>query len=49
MLRARNGRRRGNAFIEAAFVLVPLFAILFAIIGFGFAVFFNNTFIDAVL
>jgi len=48
MLRARNGRRRGNAFIEAAFVLVPLFAILFAIIDFGFAIFLKNTFMHAV-
>lgn len=41
----KRGRRkqRGNAFVEAAFVLVPLFALLFAIVDFGLAIFIRST------
>lgn len=46
--RAAGRKRRGNAFLEAAFVMLPLFAILFAIIDFGFAIFLKNTFMHAV-
>ncbi|MCP5113579.1 MAG: pilus assembly protein [bacterium] len=36
-------RQRGNAFVEAAFVLVPLFALIFAIVDFGLAIFVRST------
>ena len=48
MMRAHRRKLRGNAFVESAFVLVPLFAILFAITDFGFAIFLKNTFMHAV-
>jgi len=48
MMRANRRKQRGNAFVESAFVLVPLFAILFAITDFGFAIFLKNTFMHAV-
>jgi hypothetical protein len=40
--------RRGNAFVELAFVLVPLLAMIFGIIDFGFAIFIRSTFQHAV-
>lgn len=48
MARIHRRRQRGNAFVETAFVILPLFAILFAIIDFGFAIFLKNTFMHAV-
>ncbi len=39
----RRRRQRGNAFVEAAFVLVPLFALIFAIVDFGLAIFVRST------
>ena len=39
---------RGSALDVAAVVLVPLFAILFAITDFGMAIFVKNTFMHAV-
>lgn len=47
-MRARSRKQRGNAFLEMAFVILPLFAILFAITDFGFAIFIKNTFMHAV-
>jgi hypothetical protein len=44
----RKRSERGNAFVEMAFVLVPLFAIMFAIVDFGFAIFLRSTFLHAV-
>jgi len=38
-----NRRRRGNQIIEFAFVLVPLFGLLFGIIDFSFAIFVRST------
>ena len=46
--RSRRRGRRGNAFIEAAFVLVPLFALIFAILDFGLAIFVRSTLQHAV-
>ena len=48
MTRVDRRRQRGNAFVETAFVLVPLFALLFAITDFGLAIFIKNTFMHAV-
>jgi Flp pilus assembly protein TadG len=45
--RRRRGRR-GNAFIEMSFVLLPLFALMFGIVDFGFAIFLRSTFQHAV-
>lgn len=39
----RRSRQKGNAFVEAAFVLVPLFALIFAIVDFGLAIFVRST------
>lgn len=44
----RTRRRRGNTLIEAAFVLVPLLAILFGILDFGTVIFLKSTFQHAV-
>lgn len=44
----RRNRRRGNALVEAAFVLLPLLTILFGIMDFGFAIFLKSTFQHAV-
>jgi hypothetical protein len=41
-------RRRGNAFVEMAFAILPLFALLFGIVDFGFAIFLRSTFQHAV-
>jgi Flp pilus assembly protein TadG len=46
--RLRRRSQRGNAFVEMAFVMLPLFAILFAIVDFGFAIFLRSTFQHAV-
>lgn len=48
MIRVNRRKQQGNAFVEAAFVLVPLFAMLFAITDFGLAIFIKNTFMHAV-
>ena len=45
------GRRRnqkGNTFLEAALVLVPLLALIFAIVDFGLAIFVRSTLQHAV-
>jgi len=44
----RGSRQRGSSFVEAAFVLLPLFALLFAIIDFSMAIFMRSTFQNAV-
>lgn len=44
----RSRRQRGNAFVESAFVLVPLFALIFAIVDFGLAIFVRSTLQHAV-
>ena len=44
----RRSRQKGNAFIEAAFVLVPLFALIFGIVDFGLAIFLKSTLQHAV-
>lgn len=41
-------RSRGSTFLELALVLVPLLAILLAILDFGFAIFLRSTFQHAV-
>jgi hypothetical protein len=41
-------RRRGNAMLEAALIFLPLFALIFAIVDFGFAMFLRSTFQHAV-
>lgn len=41
--RAANNSRRGNAFVEASLVLVPLLALIFAIVDFGLAIFVRTT------
>lgn len=41
-------RQRGNAFVELAFVLVPLLAMIFGVIDFGVAIFIRSTFQHAV-
>ncbi len=46
--RSRRSRQRGNAFVEAAFVLVPLFALIFGIVDFGFGIFIRSTLQHAV-
>ncbi|MCW5983445.1 MAG: pilus assembly protein [Bryobacteraceae bacterium] len=51
MRAATENRRRGqkgNAFVEAAFVLVPLLALIFAIIDFGLSIFVMSTLQHAV-
>ncbi|MEP7363566.1 MAG: TadE/TadG family type IV pilus assembly protein [Acidobacteriota bacterium] len=48
MSRIQGRKRRGNAFVEGALVLLPLFALLFAITDFGLAIFIKNTFMHAV-
>ncbi len=48
MIRAGRRNKRGNAFVETAFVPRPLFALLFAITDFGLAIFIKNTFMHAV-
>jgi hypothetical protein len=45
---SRQRGRRGNAFVEMAFVMLPLFALLFGIADFGFAIFLRSTFQHAV-
>ena len=40
--RRRNGQK-GNTFVEAAFVLLPLLAMIFAIVDFGLAIFMKTT------
>jgi Flp pilus assembly protein TadG len=40
--------RSGNAFIETSFVIVPLFAIVFAITDYSMAIFLRSTFQNAV-
>lgn len=40
--------RRGNAFLELGLVLLPLLALLLAILDFGFALFLRSTFQHAV-
>jgi Flp pilus assembly protein TadG len=40
----RSTGRRGNAILEAALVFLPLFALIFAIVDFGFAMFLRSTF-----
>ncbi len=48
---ATPGRRRsqrGNAFIELSLVLLPLFALLFAIFDFSMVIFLKSTFLHAV-
>lgn len=47
MFRNRHGER-GNAMLEAALVFLPLFALIFAIVDFGFAMFLRSTFQHAV-
>lgn len=42
VIRRRSGQK-GNTFVEAAFVLVPLFALIFAIVDFGLAIFVRST------
>lgn len=37
------GRQAGNAFVEAAFVFIPLLALIFAIVDFGLAIFVRST------
>jgi hypothetical protein len=44
----RTRGRRGNAFVEMAFAILPLFALLFGIVDFGFAIFLRSTFQHAV-
>lgn len=44
----RRRSQRGNAFVEAAFVLVPLFALIFSIVDFGLAIFIRSTLQHAV-
>jgi ABC-type dipeptide/oligopeptide/nickel transport system ATPase component len=44
----RRPRQRGNAFVEAAFVLVPLFALIFGIVDFGLGIFIRSTLQHAV-
>jgi len=44
----RRAPRRGNTFLEVAFVLVPLLALLLGILDFGFAIFLRTTFQHAV-
>jgi Flp pilus assembly protein TadG len=44
----RKSSERGNTLIETSLVLVPLLALLFAIIDFGFAIFLRSTFQHAV-
>jgi hypothetical protein len=39
----RRARQKGNAFVETAFVIVPLFAMIFAIVDFGLAIFLKST------
>jgi len=39
----RRRGQRGNTMVEAAFVLVPLLALIFAIIDFGLAIFVRST------
>ena len=46
--RGSQRRRRGNAFVEMAFMLIPLMALMFGIIDFGFAIFMKSTFQHAV-
>jgi len=46
--RERGRGRRGNAILEAALVFLPLFALIFAIVDFGFAMFLRSTFQHAV-
>lgn len=46
--RAVRGRSRGNASIETALVLMPLLAIVFAIVDHGLVVFLQSTFQHAV-
>lgn len=44
----RNKSRRGQAAIEAALIIVPLFAVLCAMIDFSMALFIRNSLISAV-
>lgn len=45
---SRGGRRKGNMILETTLVLVPLLALIFAIIDFGMVVFLKSTFQHAV-
>jgi Flp pilus assembly protein TadG len=45
---SRRTRQRGNAFVETALVLVPLFGLILAIADFGLAIFLRSTFQHAV-
>jgi Flp pilus assembly protein TadG len=47
LLKSRRNNR-GNAILEAALVFLPLFALIFAIVDFGFAMFLRSTFQHAV-
>jgi Flp pilus assembly protein TadG len=44
----RRRRQRGNTILEAAFVFLPLFAIILAILDFGLAIFIKSTLQNAV-
>jgi hypothetical protein len=46
--RENAGRRRGSAIVESALVIVPLLAIVFAMVDFSLAVFLRSTFQHAV-
>lgn len=46
--RARRNPRRGNAFIEMAFVLLPFFTLMFGIVDFSMILYLRHTFQNAV-
>ena len=39
----RSARQKGNTALEAAFILIPLFGLIFAIVDFGLAIFVRST------
>lgn len=47
-LAKRSQNKRGSAMLEAALIFLPLFALIFAIVDFGFAMFLRSTFQHAV-
>jgi len=47
-IRQSRKSRRGNAFVEMALTMVPLFALVFGIIDFSFVIFLKSTFQHAV-
>lgn len=47
-LAKRSQIKRGSATLEAALIFLPLFALVFAIVDFGFAMFLRSTFQHAV-